>query len=175
MKAVFGLDNVELIDQDGSPMGRKEFICWNCPLIDPLDPSSRRSSPISEASRLLFTLMRKGVRTIVFCKIRKVCDLLLRSVRVELSSHQLEELKDKVVSYRGGYTPQDRRRIEQAMFNGELLGIIATNALELGVDIGSLGISRFLGCSLLIHLDAVLILGFPYTISALASASVINN
>ena len=145
MEAVFGLENVDLVDEDGSPMGRKEFLCWNCSLVDPADPRSGRSSPISEASRLLVFLIQRDVRTIVFCKVRKVCDLLLRSVRAELSSRQLGELKDKVMSYRGGYIAQDRRKIEQAMFNGDLLGIIATNALELGVDIGSLGISTFLG------------------------------
>lgn len=143
MKAVFGLDDLILTDDDGSPSGSKEFLCWNCPLVDPLDRSSGRQSTISETSRLLVFLIKRGVRTIVFCKVRKICDVLLRAVRAELRQQQLETLTSKVMSYRGGYTAQDRRKIEHAMFNGDLLGIVATTALELGVDIGSLGISRF--------------------------------
>jgi DEAD/DEAH box helicase domain-containing protein len=86
--------------------------------------------------------MQRGVRCIAFCKVRKICDVLLRAVRAELKFQNLEELSAKVMSYRGGYTSQDRRKIEQSMFNGDLLGIIATTALELGVDIGSLGESN---------------------------------
>lgn len=139
MKAVFGLEDVSLTDRDGSPSGRKEFLCWNCPLVDPIDKGSGRTSTISETSRLLVFLIRQGVRTIAFCKVRRICDILLRAVRAGLRQQNLEGLTGKVMSYRGGYTAQDRRKIEQAMFNGDLLGIIATTALELGVDIGSLG------------------------------------
>jgi DEAD/DEAH box helicase domain-containing protein len=96
---------------------------------------------VSETCRLLCFLLHRGVRTIAFCKVRKVCDVLLRAVRSEMRLQGLEELSGKIMSYRGGYTAQDRRTIEQAIFNGDLLGIIATNALELGVDIGSLGFS----------------------------------
>ena len=139
MKAVFGLDEVSLIDNDGSPAGRKEFVCWNSPLVDPNDRGSGRLSTISETSRLFVFLMQRGIRTIAFCKVRKMCDILLRAIRAELRVQRLEEMTSKVMSYRGGYTAQDRRKIEHAMFSGDLLGIIATNALELGVDIGSLG------------------------------------
>jgi len=142
MKAVFGLDDVTLTDEDGSPAGKKEFLCWNCPLVDPMDRGSGRLSTISETSRLLVFLIKRGIRTIAFCKVRKICDVLLRAVRAELRQQQLEDLSGKVMSYRGGYTAQDRRKIEHAMFNGDLLGIIATTALELGVDIGSLGIPQ---------------------------------
>ena len=139
METLFGIQNVQFVDDDGSPIGRKEFICWNPPLKDPLYPASGRISSISEASRLLVFLIQRTIRTIVFCKVRKACELLLRAVRDELDSCQQQEHKNKIMSYRGGYTPEDRRKIEQSMFTGELLGIIATNALELGVDIGSLG------------------------------------
>jgi DEAD/DEAH box helicase domain-containing protein len=144
MESIFGLDNVCLTDKDGSPAGKKEFLCWNCPLVDPVDRGSGRLSAISETSRLLVFLMQKQVRCIAFCRVRKTCDVLLRAVRAELKLQNLERLSSKVMSYRGGYTAQDRRKIEQSMFNGELLGIIATTALELGVDIGSLG--RFKPC-----------------------------
>lgn len=142
METIFALDNVSLTDKDGSPAGKKEFLCWNCPLIDPLDRGSGRLSTLSETSRLLVFLMQRGVRCIAFCKVRKICDVLLRAVRAELKFQNLEELSAKVMSYRGGYTSQDRRKIEQSMFNGDLLGIITTTALELGVDIGSLGESN---------------------------------
>ena len=107
--------------------------------MDPADRGSGRLSTLNETSRLLVFLMQKGVRCIAFCKVRKICDVLLRAVRAELKLQNLDELTSKVMSYRGGYTAQDRRKIEQSMFNGDLLGIIATTALELGVDIGSLG------------------------------------
>lgn len=149
MKAIFGLEEVSLIDKDGSPSGMKEFLCWNCPLVDQSDPGSGRLSIISETSRLLVFLIRQRVRTIAFCKVRKTCDVLLRAVRAELRQQGLDGLTTKVMSYRGGYTAQDRRKIEQAMFNGDLLGIIATNALELGIDIGSLGIHCSSNSSLL--------------------------
>ena len=139
MKAIFGLDDISLTDKDGSPTGRKEFLCWNCPFVDPIDRGSGRVSTISETSRLLVFLIKQGVRTIAFCKVRRLCDILLRAVRAELRQQKLDDFTTKVMSYRGGYTAQDRRKIEQAMFNGNLSGIIATNALELGVDIGSLG------------------------------------
>lgn len=141
MMTIFGLNNVSLTDQDGAPTGRKEFLCWNCPLVDPNDLESGRLSTIGETSRLIVFLMRRRIRTIAFCKVRKVCDVLLRAIRAELRLQELDALATKVMNYRGGYTAPDRRRIEQAMFNGDLLGIIATTALELGIDIGSLGTS----------------------------------
>jgi DEAD/DEAH box helicase domain-containing protein len=139
MKSIFGLDDVSLVDEDGSPSGRKEFLCWNCPFVDPVDHGSGRLSTVSETSRLFVFLMARGVRTIAFCKVRKMCDVLLRAVRAECRQQGLDNLTTKVMSYRGGYIAQDRRKIEHAMFSGDLLGIVATTALELGIDIGSLG------------------------------------
>jgi len=71
-----------------------------------------------------------------------MCDILLRAIRAELRQQGLDNFVAKVMSYRGGYIAQERRKIEQAMFSGDLLGIIATTALELGVDIGTLGSLR---------------------------------
>jgi DEAD/DEAH box helicase domain-containing protein len=93
-----------------------------------------------------------------------MCDVLLRAIRTELRQQGLDNLTMKVMSYRGGYVAQDRRKIEHSMFDGDLLGIVATTALELGVDIGSLGILP--SQKVLTELDAVLIVGFPYTMSA---------
>lgn len=157
MRTIFGVKEVKLISEDGSPNGPKEFLCWNPPYVDQQDPSSGRVSTIREASKLLIYLMCRGVRTIAFCKVRRACEVFVKQVRQDLEILDRKDLMERVMSYRGGYTPQDRRRIEQEMFKGSLLGIIATNALELGVDIGSL--------------DAVLIIGFPYSISAMRQQS----
>ncbi|KAI9934701.1 hypothetical protein MW887_000318 [Aspergillus wentii] len=157
MKAVFGIDDVRLIDFDGSPSGRKEFICWNTPFKDPGDPTSGRGDSVAETARLFCQLILRGVRVIAFCRIRKLCEILLQAVRNEFHNLNWTEIGRLVMGYRGGYSPQDRRRIEREMFEGKLMGIVATNALELGVDIGSL--------------DAVITLGFPYSISNLRQQS----
>ncbi|KAK2741528.1 hypothetical protein FQN55_008282 [Onygenales sp. PD_40] len=157
MKTIFGVDDVKLTDMDGSPSGRKEFICWNTPFRDPGDPSSGRGSSIQESARLFCQLVLRGVRVIAFCRIRKQCELLLSAVRDEFRNLDRSNVAKFVMGYRGGYSPQDRRKIEREMFEGKLLGIVATNALELGVDIGSL--------------DAVITHGFPYSISNLRQQS----
>ncbi|GKZ31745.1 hypothetical protein AbraIFM66950_000511 [Aspergillus brasiliensis] len=159
MHAIFGVDpqSIHLIDSDGSPSGRKEFLCWNTPFKDPNDPSSGRADSVSETARLFSQLILRGARVIAFCRIRKLCEVLLQAVRTELHSLERPEIANMVMGYRGGYSPQDRRNIEKDMFEGRLLGIVATNALELGVDIGSL--------------DAVITLGFPYSISNLRQQS----
>lgn len=153
MKAVFGIDNVKLIDVDGAPHGKKEFIVWNPSLHMPLDEQSERRGAIAEGANILEYLLENNIRTIAFCKVRKSCELLMKELRENLQRKQRKDIMNKVMSYRGGYTAESRRKIESQMFNGELLGIIATNALELGVDIGSL--------------DAVLMVGVPWSISAL--------
>ncbi|KAL4749715.1 hypothetical protein BDW72DRAFT_204497 [Aspergillus terricola var. indicus] len=157
MRAIFGVDDVHLIDFDGSPCGRKEFLCWNTPFKDPGDPTSGRGDSVAEAARLFCQLILRGARVIAFCRIRKLCEVLLQAVRSECNRLERPEVGNMIMGYRGGYSPQDRRRIEAEMFQGQLLGIVATNALELGVDIGSL--------------DAVITLGFPYSISNLRQQS----
>lgn len=91
--------------------------------------------------------MARGIRVILFCKIRKVCELAMKALRAELTADGRLDILDRVMAYRGGYSQHDRRKIEKEAFSGNLLGIVATNALELGVDIGVL--------------DAVIMLGFP--------------
>lgn len=156
-KTIFGIDDVRLIDFDGSPSGSKEFLCWNTPYKDPGDPSSGRGSALAECARLFCQLILRGVRVITFCRVRKQCEELITVARSEFESLGRPECAARVMGYRGGYTPQDRRRIESEMFEGKLMGIIATTALELGVDIGTL--------------DCVITLGFPYTIANLRQQS----
>ncbi|RMX89955.1 hypothetical protein D0867_15379, partial [Hortaea werneckii] len=158
MRTLFGLDkDVTLVDFDGSPSGRKEFLCWNTPFKDPGDPTSGRGDTFAETARLFCQLILRGVRVIAFCRVRKQCEVLTTAVKAELHSLERDEVMNRVMAYRGGYTAQDRRKVEKEMFDGKLVGIIGTNALELGVDIGSL--------------DAVLTVGFPYTIANLRQQS----
>lgn len=156
-KTIFGINEVKLTDFDGSPSGRKEFLCWNTPFKDPADPSSGRGDTMAEAAKLFCQLILRGVRVIAFCRVRKKCEALVGAVKAELTELGRGEVSARVMGYRGGYTPQDRRRIESEMFEGKLMGIIATTALELGVDIGSL--------------DAVITVGFPYSIANLRQQS----
>ncbi|KAI9839233.1 MAG: hypothetical protein M1819_003226 [Sarea resinae] len=157
MKTIFGVDQVKLTDFDGSPSGRKEFVCWNTPYKDPADPTSGRGDAVAEAAKLFCQLILRGVRVIAFCRVRKQCEIIIGAVKTELDRLERPEVMARVMGYRGGYTPQDRRKIEKEMFDGKLVGVIATNALELGVDIGSL--------------DAVITCGFPYTIANLRQQS----
>ncbi|CAI6337691.1 unnamed protein product [Periconia digitata] len=157
MKKIFGVDEVKLTDFDGSPSGRKEFLCWNTPFKDPGDPTSGRGNTLAESAKMFSQLILRGVRVIAFCRVRKQCEALLQAIKTELQELERPEVVGRVMSYRSGYTPQDRRQIEREMFDGKLVGIVATSALELGVDIGSL--------------DAVITVGFPYTISNLRQQS----
>ncbi|KAH6856775.1 hypothetical protein B0I37DRAFT_412680 [Chaetomium sp. MPI-CAGE-AT-0009] len=156
-KTIFGIENVRLVDFDGSPSGRKEFLCWNTPYKDPGDPASGRGNAMLECSRLFCELILRGVRVIAFCRLREQCEKLVSAVKQELVTLGRSEVVARVMGYRGGYTAQDRRQIESEMFEGKLLGIVATTALELGVDIGTL--------------DCVLTWGFPYTIANLRQQS----
>lgn len=157
MKTIFGVDKIKLTDFDGSPSGRKEFLCWNTPFKDPKDPTSGRADCMAESARLVCQLILRGVRVIAFCRVRKQCEALITAARKEAATLERPDLAARIMGYRGGYSPQDRRKIEKEMFDGKLMGIIATTALELGVDIGSL--------------DAVVTVGFPYTIANLRQQS----
>ena len=134
-KTIFGVENVALIDYDGSPSGRKEFLCWNTPFKDPGDPASGRGNAKFECARLFCSLLLRGVRIIAFCRVRAQCELLVNAVKQELESLGRAECTNLVMGYRGGYTAADRRRIESEMFQGKLLGIVATK-LEERVDFG---------------------------------------
>ncbi|KAG1819521.1 DEAD H helicase [Suillus subaureus] len=153
MKRLFGVEDVEEIVEDGAPSGKKDYLVWD-PSVKDMDPGLAKlgqSGPMYEAINLMIFLMMRGVRVILFCKIRRACELAMKALRQRLSAEGRLDVLAKVMPYRGGYSQEDRRRIEHEAFSGHLLGIVATNALELGVDIGVL--------------DAVIMLGFPFGIA----------
>ncbi|MFO8010407.1 MAG: DEAD/DEAH box helicase [Dehalococcoidia bacterium] len=139
----------EMVTHDGAPSGEKEFVCWNPPVLD--EARSIRRSASSEATFLLTQLMNSGIRSLAFARTRKLVELIYIYVRrqLELSS---PELADLIKPYRAGYLAEDRRWIERELFSGRLLATVATNALELGVDIG--------------QLDATVLTGYPGSIAS---------
>ena len=171
---------ITAVVKDGSARGERHFALWkpknsrkpgsggNRPLmLPPPLPEAHRDitlpttgavdvvplqdgSPIFETAMLLAALVKAKVRTLVFCKIRKLTELVLAYALRELEG---TGLASKIKAYRAGYTLSDRRRLERELFDGTLLGAVATSALELGVDIGGL--------------DCTVLLGFPGSISSM--------
>ncbi len=139
-----------VVDDDGSPQAPKQFAMWNPPFVD--KQKSARRSPNGEAANLFAQLARQEIRNITFTKARVVAELILSYARQSLDRTH-PELVERVASYRAGYLAEHRREIEQALFHGELIGVTATSALELGVDVGGL--------------DATVSVGYPGTIASL--------
>jgi DEAD/DEAH box helicase domain-containing protein len=131
-----------LIDSDGSPRGRKHFVLWNPPVL--VATSMDRRSSNLEAKDLLVSFLRDGFQAITFVRARQVTEVLLRYCQEDLAKSG-GGLASQLRSYRGGYLPEQRREIERALFEGELRGVISTNALELGIDVGSLDVSILVG------------------------------
>ncbi len=138
-----GLDFEEVTD-DTSPQGRKLFALWDPPVLD--EDTGRRRSALTEAAGLVARLAAADVRTIAFTRSRRAAELLAEFARREVGDAQK---RVRIKAYRAGYLAEDRRRIEQELASGELLAVASTNALELGIDIGSL--------------DAAVLTGYPGT------------
>lgn len=138
---------VSLVAESGAPQGDRYFILLNPPLHDP-GLGLRRSANV-EATEVLAAFMKHGVQTVAFARARVVAELLYRYTREAVGP----KLAEKVHSYRGGYLPEERRDIERRLFTGELLAVTATNALELGIDVGGM--------------DAAVIVGFPGSVASL--------
>jgi DEAD/DEAH box helicase domain-containing protein len=141
----------ELLDDDGAPRAGREIAMWNPPLLDAA--TGARRSALGEAADLLAELVAHGVRTICFLKSRRGIELIQRFAREALEARGKPELAARIAPYRGGYTPQQRREIEQRLSSGELLAVVATDALELGIDVG--------------ELDAAICVTFPGTVASL--------
>jgi len=123
----------EVVDKDGSPHGGKDFILWNPPLLD--EAKTSRRSANSEAAFLLSELVRQGIRTLTFARTRKLTELIYNYTKQQLAGTALAQ---QIKPYRAGYLPEDRRQIERELFQGQLVGVVATTALELGIDVGDL-------------------------------------
>ena len=140
-----------LVDSDGAPRAGRRIGMWNPPLID--EGTGTRRSPLSESAELLADLVAAGVRTICFLRSRRGIELIQRFARIRLEDQGHGELADRIAPYRAGYTPQQRREIEARLVSGDLLAVVATDALELGIDIG--------------ELDAAMCVTFPGTVASL--------
>lgn len=146
--------DVRVVDDDGSPRGAKYFALWN---PEPGrssrgadDPLARRG-PNDDAVAWLVEAMHAGGQALVFTRTRQATELVRRFATEQLAADR-SPLADQVRAYRGGYLPEERRAIEDGLFSGRLRGVAATNALELGIDVGSL--------------DAAILAGYPGTIAS---------
>lgn len=138
-----------LIQEDGAPRPQRYFVLWNPPLLG--EQTFERLSTNVESAALMAGLAEEGWSTLVFAKARVTTELILRYA-YEMADRRNPDLKERLMSYRAGYTPEQRREVERRLFNGELLGVVSTNALELGVDVGGL--------------DVVVMAGYPGSITS---------
>ena len=148
-----GLDVASVTD-DGSPRGRTALALWEPPFVPGVGENGApvRRSATSEVADLLTDLVVERVRTLAFIRSRRGAETVALTARRQLAEVDAS-LVDQVAAYRGGYLPEERRELEESLRSGRLLGLAATNALELGIDISGL--------------DAVLLAGFPGTRAAL--------
>ena len=137
-----------VVGADAAPRAERTVVFWNPPLTD--EELGLRASALGEASRLMATLVSRDLRTICFAKSRKAAELVHRFTVERLDDRALAA---RLAPYRAGYTPAQRREIERRLVAGELLGVSATDALELGIAIGLL--------------DCAISVGFPGTVASL--------
>ena len=145
---------VEEVTDDGSPHGRQSFVCWEPPLTELRGEHGApvRRSATAETSTLLADLVTQGISTLAFVRSRRGAESVALSARRALGE-VAPELVNRVAAYRAGYLPEERRALEAELRSGTLVGVAATNALELGVDISGL--------------DAVVMAGWPGTRASL--------
>ncbi len=133
-----------VVEQDTSPAGSKQIVLWNPEAVD----EEQRRSALAEATGVFTDLVASDRHTIAFTRSRKGTELMYRWARERLD----EGRAGRIAPYRAGYLPEERREIERRLFDGDLLGVAATNALELGIDVGGL--------------DAAVVTGFPGTVAS---------
>jgi len=145
-RSLLGVD-VTVVSDDAGPRADRTICLWNPPLVN--EELGLRASALGDGSRLLAELVSRGLRTLVFAKSRKAAELIHRFALDRLGA----DYAGRLSPYRAGYTPAQRREIERKLVAGELLGVSATDALELGIDVGLL--------------DCVVTVGFPGTVASL--------
>ncbi|MFC1906399.1 DEAD/DEAH box helicase [Chloroflexota bacterium] len=138
-----------VVDNDGSSHGGKDFVFWNPPIMD--EARSIRRSANSEATNLFVELVSHDIRSLTFARSRRLTELIYTYSRQRLTE-TAPALAGRIKAYRAGYLPRERRQIEQELYSGQLLGVVATTALELGIDIGDL--------------EATVLTGYPGSISS---------
>jgi DEAD/DEAH box helicase domain-containing protein len=148
---LFGLreDELAILDESGAPHGERRMFLFNPPVVNA--ELGIRASYVKQATRLAADLVRARVPTIVFGQSRNSVEVMLRYLRDQVSGDRIDP--KQIMAYRGGYLPEQRREIERRLREGDLLAVVATNALELGIDIGDL--------------DAVICAGYPGSVAAL--------
>jgi DEAD/DEAH box helicase domain-containing protein len=149
-QALTGLD-VAVVSEDGAPRAPRTVAFWQPTLLD--DETGERGSTLAEAAGLLAALVTAGLRTICFVKSRRGVEIAFRIARETLEAAGRPDLARRLAPYRAGYTAEERRAIERDLVSGELLGVAATDALELGIDVGLL--------------DCAISVGFPGTVASL--------
>jgi DEAD/DEAH box helicase domain-containing protein len=138
-------EEVCLVDNNGAPAGEKRVVLYNPPLVDAAQ--GIRRSVISESRRWMLALLREGIKTILFAHSRVKTEVAAAYVNEDLANIYTENSRIRVEPYRGGLLPNERREIEKGLREGTIQGVVSTNALELGIDIGGL--------------DASVVAGFP--------------
>jgi DEAD/DEAH box helicase domain-containing protein len=133
---------VTLIDQDGSSRGERHFLIFNPPIVD--ESLGLRKSSIQEAIRLAGDLLDNGVQGVVFARSRRSVEILLKQL-TEFEPIRNTQHATSIRGYRSGYLPSQRREIERGLRDGSVRLVVATNALELGIDIGGLGAAILVG------------------------------
>jgi DEAD/DEAH box helicase domain-containing protein len=140
-------ENFELVDQNGAPSGEKYVVFYNPPVVN--RQLGIRRSYLHETRRMALEFINRDLQTLVFANNRLATEVLVTYLKDAMERrHQ----GDSVRGYRGGYLPRERREIERKLREGDIRAVVATNALELGIDIGSL--------------DAVVMAGYPGTIAS---------
>ncbi|KAA3660471.1 MAG: ATP-dependent helicase, partial [Calditrichaeota bacterium] len=123
-----------LIDDNGAPRGEKHFILYNPPVVNA--ELGIRASSVKVSQRIATNFLMANVQTIIFARSRIRVEILTKYLTE--ATRKFSKLKGRIKGYRGGYLPLERRKIEKGLRNGEILGVVSTNALELGIDIGEL-------------------------------------
>jgi DEAD/DEAH box helicase domain-containing protein len=143
-------EQAELVDDNGAPSGSKHLIFYNPPIVDQVQ--GIRRGVVNEAQKMAVAFLRAGIKTIVFARSRVRTELIASYINKSLANVYTDNQRIRVESYRGGYLPGERRSIERGLRQGSVQGVVSTNALELGIDIGGL--------------DAAILAGFPGSIAS---------